>query len=151
MEIKEIMRKAEENPASKRRVEKILEIYLRDLEEGRKTEYDHLRYNVYVATFGEHFCEESAHMAVDGMENADGTCGEHWSIAQTTSVAEQQGIKFEHFNKYDWYYVLNMMRSDYFDVFKDDTNTYIKLAKAWLCDIDVEKGKAFRYWTKVVK
>ena len=151
MEIKEIMRKAEENPASKRKVEKILEDYLRELEERREEEYETLRYNVYVATFGEHFCHDSAYTAVHEMENADGTCGEHWTIEQTTSVAEQQGIKFEHFNKYDWYYTLNMMRSDYYNMFKDDTNSYIKLAKMWLCDVDVRDGKAFRYWTKVVK
>lgn len=151
MEIKEIMRKAEENPVSKKKVEKILDDYLRDLEERREEEYETLRYNVYVATFGEHFCLDSAHKAVHEMENDDGTFGEHWTIEQTTSVAEQQGIKFEHFNKYDWYYTLNMMRSDYYNMFKDDTNSYIKLAKMWLCDKDVEEGKAFRYWAKVVK
>ena len=151
MEIKEIMRKAEENPVSKKKVERILDDYLKELEERREEEYENLRYNVYVAAFGEHFCHDSAHMAVREMENADGTYGEHWTIEQTTSVAEQQGIKFEHFNKYDWYYTLNMMRSDYYNMFKDDTGSYIKLAKMWLCDIDVEDGKAFRYWAKVVK
>lgn len=145
------MRKAEENPDSKKRVEKVLECYLQDLEEKREKEYNQLRYDVYVAAFGEHFCADSADDAVRGMENADGTCGAHWTLEQTTSVAEQQGVKFEHFNKYDWYYVLNMMRSDYYSMFKDDTASYVRLAKLWLFDVDVKEGKAFRYWSKVVK
>ena len=33
----------------------------------------------------------------------------------------------------------------------NDSNTYIQLAKAWLEDIDVAEGKAWRYYQKVVK
>lgn len=151
MEIKDIMRKAEENPVSKKNVEKVLDCYLRELEEKREEEYARLHYDVYVAAFGEHFCADSACIAVKGMDNADGTHGGHWTVEQTTAVAEQQGVKFEHFNKYDWYYVLNMMRSDYYTMFKDDTASYVRLAKLWLFDVDVREGKAFRYWAKVVK
>lgn len=33
--------------------------------------------------------EEHAHYAVEGMENEDGTKGPHWTVEETTSVANQ--------------------------------------------------------------
>lgn len=151
MGISELMDKVEGNIPLRDKFIKILECYFEDLERGYITDFEDLRYELYVTVYGEHFCKETAECAVHMMKNGDGTCGEHWTLEQTTSVANQQGIKFEHFNEYDWYYVLNMMRSDYYEMYKDDTNSYIKLAKCWLMDKDVAKGKAFRYWMHVVK
>lgn len=104
----------------------------------------------YCSVFGDHFSEELAMKAVSCMENVDGSKGEHWTIEQTTNVAKQFGIMFNTFNKYDWYYVLNMMYSDYYKLFNSSTDTYVKLAKAWLEDPDVEEGKAYRYYKEVV-
>lgn len=70
---------------------------------------------------------------------------------QTTNAAKQAGIVFKRFNEYDFYFVLNMLYSDNYGVFGNDSNTYIQLAKAWLEDIDVAEGKAWRYYQKVVK
>lgn len=72
-------------------------------------------------------------------------------MEQTTQAARQVGIQFASFNMYDWYYTLNMMWSDYSNVFGNDSNTYISLAKAWLNDPDVPEGKAWRYYKYVVK
>lgn len=107
--------------------------------------------DLYVSVYGEHFDKETAIEAVANMENADGTTGEHWDIEQTTAAAKQAGIIFKKYNEYDFYYVLNMLYSDNYNVFGDDSSTYIQLAKAWLDDIDVDEGKAWRYYYKVVK
>ena len=107
--------------------------------------------DLYVSLYGEHFNKENAEEAVSGMENEDGSMGEHWSISETTRIANDNRITWDLFNEYDWYYVLNMVYSDYCKLFNDDTQTYIKLAKAWLNDIDVPEGKAWRYYTQVVK
>lgn len=107
--------------------------------------------DLYVSLYGEHFNKENAMEAVSNMENEDGSMGEHWSITETTRVANDNRITFNGFNEYDWYYVLNMVYSDYCKIFNDDNQTYIKLAKAWLNDIDVPEGKAWRYYTQVVK
>lgn len=72
-------------------------------------------------------------------------------MEQTTQAARQVGIQFTSFNMYDWYYTLNMMWSDYSNVFGNYSNTYISLAKAWLNDLDVPEGKAWRYYKYVVK
>ena len=107
--------------------------------------------DLYVSVYGEHFDKETSHAAVAGMQNTDGSVGEHWDLEQTTNAAKQAGIVFKRFNEYDFYFVLNMLYSDNYGVFGNDSNTYIQLAKAWLEDIDVAEGKAWRYYQKVVK
>lgn len=107
--------------------------------------------DLYVSLYGEHFNKENAMEAVNGMENEDGTNGEHWSLTETTRIANDNRITFKDFNEYDWYYVLNMVYSDYCKIFGDDLVTYVKLSKAWLNDVDVPIGKAWRYYTQVVK
>ena len=76
------------------------------------------------------------------MENKDGTKGQHWSVDQTSQYAGE-------FNKWDWYAVMNMMYSDYYNQ-KFDTNTYVELAKDWLNDKDVGYGKTLKYYMLVV-
>lgn len=107
--------------------------------------------DLYVSLFGEHFNKENAEEAVAGMENEDGSLGEHWTVSETTRIANENRVTWDSFNEFDWYYTLNMIYSDYYKIFNDDIQTYIKLAKAWLNDIDVPEGKAWRYYTQVVK
>lgn len=106
--------------------------------------------DLYTSVYGEHFNKETALQAVSHMKNVDNTSGEHWSIEQTTSAAKQSNITFKTFNEYDFYYVLNMLYSDYYTIFKDNSDMYIQIAIAWLSDPDVCEGKAWRYYKKVV-
>ena len=77
---------------------------------------ERLKIERHEAMYGPHFNEECALKAVSKMENEDGSRGEHWSLEEATSIANQYGInlKSEKFNKYDWYVALNMVRSDYY-------------------------------------
>lgn len=94
------------------------------------------RIKAYEAEHGPHFDEEMARKAVSKMENEDGSRGQHWSIEETTSLANQHGIRMdEKFNKYDWYVALNMVYSDYYRVVVNMTNSnnpkhFVELAKA---------------------
>lgn len=106
-------------------------------------------WDLYTFLYGSHFCERTARKAVDGMKNKDGSYGELITKATTDETARKLGIVFVHFNEWDWYYAVNMVASDYYGVV--DQATYYKIARAWLEDIDVPQGKAFRYWWKVVK
>ncbi len=101
--------------------------------------------------FGEHFNEELAKEAVESMKNADGTTGAHWTLQESIEAAKNEGISFKQFNEYDWFYVLNMIYSDFYKVFNGNTNMYVKTAFEWLNDIDVKPGKAYRYYLQVVK
>lgn len=71
------------------------------LEKGFTILKSELAANMYEAINGPHFDEEHARYAVEGMENEDGTKGPHWTVEETTSVANQMGInlKSEKHNK----------------------------------------------------
>lgn len=63
-----------------------------------------IRIKAYEAEHGPHFNDEHARKAVSKMENEDGTRGQHWSLEETTALANQYGIRLdEKINKYDWY------------------------------------------------
>jgi hypothetical protein len=79
------------------------------------------RIKAYEAEHGPHFDEEMARKAVSKMENEDGSRGQHWSIEETTSLANQHGIRMdEKFNKYDWYVALNIV--EVLGTFKKNTS-----------------------------
>lgn len=107
--------------------------------------------DIYKMIFGEHFNEDTAKMAVEGFENTSGTKGELINMKDAESLAKQHGVVFDKFNIYDYYFVINMMYSDNYNLFKDNMSTYAMMAKAWLTDPDVPEGKAWRYWKYVTK
>lgn len=111
------------------------------LEKGFQILKSELCANVYEAINGPHFDEEHARYAVEGMENEDGTKGPHWTVEETTSVANQMGINLrsEKHNKWDWYVAMNMIYSDFYKAVvamtgSNNTKHFAELTKAWICD-----------------
>lgn len=126
------------------------------LEKGFTILKSELAANMYEAINGPHFDEEHAHYAVEGMENEDGTKGPHWTVEETTSVANQMGInlKSEKHNKWDWFVAMNMIYSDFYKAVvamtgSANTKYFAELAKAWLCDKDISEGKTIIKHTNV--
>lgn len=115
-----------------------------------------IRIKAYEAEHGPHFNDEHARKAVNKMENEDGTRGQHWSLEETTALANQYGIRLdEKINKYDWYVALNMVYSDYYRVVvsmtgSNNTKYFVELAKAWLHDKDIDEGKMWFYYIYVM-
>lgn len=115
-----------------------------------------IRTKAYEAKHGPHFDEEHARKAVSKMENEDGSRGQHWSVEETSALANQYGIRFDSkFNKYDWYVALNMVYSDYYKVIVNMTGSnnskyFVELAKAWLSDKDIDEGKMWYYYIYVM-
>lgn len=54
-----------------------------------------IRIKAYEAEHGPHFNDEHARKAVSKMENEDGTRGQHWSLEETTALANQYGIRLK--------------------------------------------------------
>lgn len=102
---------------------------------------------------GWHFDEATARMAVNGMvghnSSGDKICGEKFNKEYTDAQARELGITFKTYNSWDWYFVMNMVYSDYSRCL--NPQLFRDVAKAWIEDEDVPEGKAFRYWIKVVK
>lgn len=99
-------------------------------------------YKLHCVAYGPHFDEHLAKQAVARMKNVDGSSGEHWTYEQTSQLADQQGIT----QKADWYYVMNMLYSDYSEIYGSDINMYIRVAKAYMRDPDAPEGKVFDLW-----
>lgn len=110
----------------------------------------------YEVKHGPHFNEEYAHKAVSNMENEDGSHGPHWSIEETTTLANQYGVSLSNkFNRYDWYVALNMIYSDYYRVILNITGSssvkhFVEFTKAWLNDKDIDEGKMWYYYVYVM-
>lgn len=106
-------------------------------------EYYAIVYKLHCLAYGPHFDECTAKEAVAEMKNVDGTKGEHWTIEQTDVFAQQHGVT----HKADFYYALNSLRSDLYNIVGNDANMYIKLAKAlYFDDPDAPEGKVFKTW-----
>lgn len=123
-------------------LECLLDDFMRELEEEDEPRYKRLLMGLYCRVYGKHLNNELAHKWVSEMENKDGTRGEHWSIEQTSQYAGS-------YDKYDWYAVMNMMYSDYYNQ-RFDTGVYVELAKDWISDKDVGDGKTLKYYMYVV-
>jgi len=89
---------------------------------------------------------------------SDRSTGMKWSCEQTTDVGNKINVNWKDIDKVEWYIVMNMMYSDFYQVFKtierqDDAILYGRMAKAWLYDDDVENchDKLFNYYFYVVK
>lgn len=116
---------------------------LEKLKAHDEDDYEAVMMKIHCVAHGPHFDEHLAKKAVSEMKNVDGTTGEHWTLEEITRVMDQNGIKA---NKYDWYYLLNMLHSDYSHLWGEDVAQYVKFAKAYINDPDAGTGKVFYLW-----
>ena len=73
---------------------------------------------------------------------------------QIEQIATQMGVKFEEFTPELLTVITNMIESDYGKDLNADITTYVKLAKAFLCDEDFDgtpEEKAYLYYTAIVE
>lgn len=86
------------------------------------------------------FDRETAMQWAEHMQNADGSTGPHWTMEQTTAVAESMGIQTPAVPRWAWGVTMNMMYSDYYPVAVEfglnRPEFYAALAKAFLIDKD---------------
>lgn len=80
--------------------------------------------------------------------------GGKYSTEQIEQIAKQERIKFEEFSPELLTAITNMMASDYGKELNTDMATYVKMAKAFLCDEDFDgtpEEKAYLYYTAIVE
>lgn len=103
------------------------------------------------------FDRKSAMRWAANMQNADGTTGPHWTMEQTTAVAESMGIQEHEIPHWAWGVAMNMMYSDYYDVAArygvNRPEFYADLAKAFLLDKDGPgpEKKLMEYYEHIAK
>lgn len=129
-------------PKSMECLRKVMVNMLDDMSAMDESKYKMYEYKLYKAAHGDHLTEKLAREWVSNMTNKDGTRGEHWTYEQTSQYAGTH-------DTWDFYAVLNMMYSDYFNP-RFDAATYIQFANDWLDDKDVGQDKTLRYYWNVV-
>ena len=103
------------------------------------------------------FDRETAIHWAEHMQNADGSTGPHWTMEQTTAVAESMGIQAPVVPRWAWGVTMNMMYSDYYDVARkfggNVPEFYAELARAFLMDKDGPgpEEKLCAYYRCIVK
>ena len=132
--------------ASREQLADFLEDQLDRLKRVDNDLYREMEDDLYVSINGPHFNEWSYERAVDGMTNADGTTGAHWSKSDIVKYARQKGMDFRsECEEYDFAYAMNMTYSDYYGSVPDSVETYFRIAKAFIDDADAPEGKAYVY------
>lgn len=104
--------------------------------------YQRVEHKLYKMVYGDHLSKELAYKWVSSMENKDGTTGEHWSYEQTSQYANKCNLN-------DWYAILNMMYSDYYNP-KFSIEEYVSLANDFIRDKDGKESKVLDYYLYVV-
>lgn len=87
--------------------------------------------------------EAQAKAYVSGMDNKDGTKGEHWTHEQTQTYMNSHE-EYKNLNDLDFYVAMNMMYSDYYKP-SYTTENYASMAKDFLTDKDAPGNKVVRY------
>lgn len=86
------------------------------------------------------FTEGDAKEWTANMQNADGTTGPHWSMDQTSAIADGMDVQGTDIPRWAWGVTMNMMYSDYYPVAVEfglnRPEFYAALAKAFLLDKD---------------
>ena len=161
MHLNKILEQIKRHPSPTEAIDKLGKAFEKHegslLEKGFHILKSELCANMYEAINGPHFDEEHARYAVEEMENEDGTKGPHWTVEETTSVANQMGINLrsEKHNKWDWYVAMNMIYSDFYKAVVAitggaNTKHFAELAKAWVSDKDISEGKMWHYYVYIM-
>lgn len=91
------------------------------------------------------------------MVNEDGSTGGHWTMEQTSAVAESLGISWDKITPWCWWVTMCMMYSDYGEVAMhygvSTPEFFAELAQAFLFDRDgpAPKDKLAAYYWGIVK
>ena len=103
------------------------------------------------------FTKADAEQWAQHMRNTDGSTGAHWSMEQTTSLAESLGVSRDEVSPWCWWIAVNMMYSDYYGVASRfgvaTPEFFAELARAFLLDEDGPgpKPKMAAYYCGIVK
>ena len=151
-ELKKQLQEVMERPASLGRAEEVT-VYADAICALHKLGGDRFRESTKMMEF----TEDDAKEWTARMENTDGTTGPHWTMEQTTAIADSMGIPEHEIPHWAWGVTMNMMYSDYYPVAVEfglnRPEFYAALAKAFLLDKDGPgpERKLMEYYEHIAK
>lgn len=102
--------------------------------------YDKYARCIYIMANGDNLTYEVGKYLVENMK----PFGEHWTLEQTTNVKNQYG--YTDINDINFWVVMNTAYNDYYEIFKENLDVYVKWTYAFLTDIDARKNKVVKYY-----
>ena len=139
-----MIRKYIEKIGEKRNVEDMKELgdmlaeIIYDTKESHPDIYKKYKKKLIGMAYNYEIDKELAHEIVEDMK----PLGEYWSMDTIASVIGNDTPRIE-----DMYVVMNSLVNDYQNVVNpDDAETYVKMAHAWLDDVDAKEHKLWKYF-----
>lgn len=109
-----------------------------ELKEYNKEDYMEYKHKLCGMAYDYQIDEHMAHEIVEDMK----PLGEYWNMDTIKSVIGNDNHRVE-----DMYVVMNSLANDYKDIINlEDAETYIKMAHAWLDDLDAKEHKLWKYF-----
>ena len=103
--------------------------------------YKDFEMKLYKMAYGNVLNEEMACEIVSKMR----PYGERWTIEETRKIEEERGINSV--SPIDFYVVINSMYNDYYNLFNDSIEEYVRLTMSFIQDEDAKQDKVFLYYT----
>lgn len=116
-----------------------------DLKEKQPKLYKEYKMKLMGMAYDYKFDEDMAIEIVNNMK----PLGEYWDYETTSKVKRDYDINA---TDCDFYVVMNSLVNDYNKIIdKEDAETYVKMANAFINDEDAKKDKIWIYFTKIPK
>lgn len=116
-----------------------------DLKEKQPKLYKEYKMKLMGMAYDYKFDEDMAIEIVNNMK----PLGEYWDYETTSKVKRDYDINA---TDCDFYVVMNSLVNDYSKIIdKEDVETYVKMANAFINDDDAKKDKVWIYFTKIPK
>lgn len=116
-----------------------------DLKEKQPKLYKEYKTKLMGMAYDYKLDEDMAYEIVNNMK----PLGEYWDYDTTSKVKRDYGVNT---TDCDFYVVMNSLVNDYSKIIdKEDVETYVKMANAFINDEDAKKDKVWIYFTKITK
>ena len=146
MDIKEIIQVIVDNGRIEdmHELSDMLEDNIELLKDYYPDKYKEYEIKLYEMAYGCVLNEQMAHDIVSKMR----PYGEKWTMEETSNMQRQYGLGMRDI---DFYVVINSAYNDYNDIFRDDTEQYIRFANDFINDEDAKQDKVYIYFTQIAE
>ena len=136
------------NDATEQDLKNFVSDFMTRLECVMPQAYEELMLELHKNVYGFHFSKGLALKAVSELEDSNENKGGKYSLEEACKIRRDYNISL---NEYDFFYVLNVMYSDYSKLLNNDLVSYVKMVSLFLKVEDAPEGKALKYYLSMRK
>lgn len=136
------------NDATEQDLKNFVSDFMARLECVMPQAYEELMLELHKNVYGSHFSKTLACKAVSELEDSNGNKGGKYSLEEVNKIRRDYNINL---NENDFYFVINMLYSDYSKLLNNDLSLYVKMTCLFIEDEDAPEGKALKYYLSMRK